>query len=118
MLQGCTPLVEPLYLYPKSEEVTWDQMIKARELNSVHTIKIAMHRIINSPITHRIDEDKFIGWPIFPKIGGYCVDDMLDKIDPYRKKYRVSTEDSHPNKIGHEIISKEIYKVYKKIYVR
>ena len=118
MLQGCAPLVEPLYLSNESEDVTWDQMIRVRELRGVPTIKTAINQIINSPKAYKIDEDKFIGWPLFLTIGGYCVDDMLDKIDPYRKKYRISAEDTHPNKIGHEIISKEIYKVYKKIYVR
>ena len=83
-------------------------MIRVRELRGVPTIKTAINQIINSPKAYKIDEDKFIGWPLFLTIGGYCVDDMLDKIDPYRKKYRISAEDTHPNKIGHEIMPKEV----------
>ena len=64
----------------------------------------------------RINEDNFIGWPIFHHIGGACVDDMLDNFDPERKIYRVSPNDTHPNGPGHEVISEEIYKAYKKVY--
>ena len=37
--------------------------------------------MIDSPITDKIDESKFIGWPIFNRIGGYYADNILDKLD-------------------------------------
>ena len=41
-----------------------------------------IHTFINSKIFDEINEDKFIGWPIMQEIGGYNVENMLDKFDP------------------------------------
>ena len=82
----------------------------------LHTTK----EIISSPYLDYIEKnigDKFIGWPIVSELGGYCVEDILDKKDPFRKKLRISVEDSHPNGEGHKIISEEIYNAYAKIYI-
>ena len=108
MVQGCYALVDPLFLHPEDNEVSWENEINLR--------KKAIKQIISSPITDKIKEDKFIGWPIFSEIDGYDVDTMLDKHDPNRIKLRVDKNDTHPNGPGHEVISEEIYKVYKKVY--
>ena len=108
MVQGCNPLVDPLFLHLEDEEVSW------KEVNRIR--KNAIKQIISSPITDKIKEDNFIGWPIFKDIGGYYLDNVLDDIDPERIKLRVDENDSHPNGEGHRIISEEIYKVYKRVY--
>jgi hypothetical protein len=61
--------------------------------------------------------EKFIGWPIFLEIGGYDVENILDKLDPEQKELRISNEDIHPNDEGHKIIAQEIYDAYAKIYL-
>ena len=71
---------------------------------------------INSKIFYEIDEDKFIGWPIMRDIGGYNLNNMLNKLDPERTDLRISDEDSHPNAEGHKIMAQEIYNAYAKIY--
>jgi hypothetical protein len=75
---------------------------------------------LNSPYFDYVEEnlsDKFIGWPIFLEIGGYDVNNILDKIDPERTQLRISDEDSHPNAEGHKIIAQEIYNAYEKVYI-
>jgi hypothetical protein len=75
---------------------------------------------LNSPYFDYVEEnlsDKFIGWPIFLGMGGYDVDDILDKVDPERTQLRISDVDSHPNGEGHKIIAQEIYNAYAKIYI-
>ena len=108
MVQGCNPLVDPMYLHPEDADVNWKNVMNLR--------KKAINQIINSPITDKIKEKYFIGWPIFKSIGGYYLDNVLDSIDPYRIKLRVDENDSHPNKRGHKIFSDHIYNTYKKVY--
>ncbi len=60
--------------------------------------------------------DKFIGWPILNEIGGYNIDDVIDKEDPKRIKYRISETDNHPNAAGHKFIADFLYEQYKEIY--
>jgi hypothetical protein len=72
---------------------------------------------LNSKIFDEIDEKKFIGWPIMQELGGYNVNNILDKLDPEQKELRISAEDSHPNAEGHKIIAQEIYNAYEKIYI-
>ena len=72
--------------------------------------------LLNSKIFYEIDEDKFIGWPIIQEIGGYNVENILDKLDPERTQLRISVNNMHPNAEGHKIIAQEIYSAYEKIY--
>ena len=52
----------------------------------------------------KMNENTFVGWPILSALGGTHIDQVLDDIDPDRKKLRISEEDTHPNKEGHEAI--------------
>jgi len=108
MIQGPDPLPDPLYLHPKNDQISFESVIKNR--------KISIKQIIKSPINYEINEDKFMGWPIFENMGGYSVDNILDKVDPTRNKFRVSSEDSHPNGEGHEYIAKMLHDKYEEIY--
>ena len=79
----------------------------------------AAGEIIRSPYLDYIEKnigDKFIGWPIMHEIGGYSIDNILDKEDPERLKYRISEDDSHPNAAGHKLIADFLYEQYKEIY--
>ena len=71
-------------------------------------------RIIESPY---LDKINMLGWPILDEIGGWTVDTWLDKVDGAtlraNSKLRISEEDSHPNKEGHERIANKLYKEIK-----
>ena len=68
--------------------------------------------IIDSHYLTSIDKNSFIGWPIFPELGGWNIDTLLDKYEDVR----ISLDDCHPNEKGHKIISQEIYKHYELEY--
>ena len=44
------------------------------------------------------------------------IDDVIDKEDPKRIKYRISETDNHPNAAGHKFIADFLYEQYKEIY--
>lgn len=75
--------------------------------------------IIISPYLNYIEKnigDKFVGWPIMSELGGYCIENILDKKDPSRSKFRISRIDNHPNAAGHKFIADFLYEQYKEIY--
>ena len=122
-IQGTNPLV-----YETSEErkKRRDDILAGRPVVDGLMGKInqgilqTTKEIISSPYLNYIEKnigDKFIGWPVMSELGGYGVDNILDKVDPMRKKLRISLKDSHPNAEGHKIISQEIYDAYEKIYI-
>jgi hypothetical protein len=87
-------------------------------VDRIHPHKdIWIQTFLNSKIFDEIDEKKFIGWPIMQEIGGYNVNNILDKLDPERNQLRISAEDQHPNREGHKIIAQEIYNAYEKVYL-
>ena len=73
--------------------------------------------LLDSVQVDLIDDDKFVGWPMYEELGGKTVWTMLDNVDPEQTKLRVSKEDLHPNDKGHEYIAGVIYDKYKKIYL-
>jgi len=83
-VQGCQPL-----------------MSKGEPLQSVQH-KEFCNLIIESPYIDKMKKN-FIGWPIDPRIGGYSIDTKLGD------EHRFSSEDTHPNKRGHKLISKILY---------
>lgn len=60
-----------------------------------------------SPLFNKINEDKFIGWPLIREIGGYALDPKLICVST--EKYRISDVDFHPNKLGNELLASYIY---------
>ena len=81
--------------------------------------RVAASEILKSPYFDYIENnigDKFIGWPIMHEIGGYSIDNILDKEDPARLKYRISEDDTHPNAAGHKFIAEFLYDKYREIY--
>jgi len=71
-----------------------------------------------------INKDNFIGWPLYDEAGGFTVGDLRSKkyreaiynlanISPYHGAKDVDCvigpNDTHPNKIGHELIAEFIY---------
>ena len=68
------------------------------------TYTAASRFLIDSPYMDKIDKSKFLGWPVFKPIDGWCVDDILDNFD----NVRISEKDYHPNCQGHEIITQEL----------
>ena len=89
-------------------------------IQGVHDVErprqLVIQTFINSKIFYEIDEDKFIGWPIMWEIGGYTINNILNKLDPEGKHLRISDEDRHPNAEGHKIMAQELYNAYEKIY--
>ena len=73
----------------------------------------AAKTIIDSPYLNKIDKRLFFGWPILTPIGGWNIDTWFDKIDSgvriKNSDLRISDDDSHPNKKGHEKIAEMLY---------
>jgi hypothetical protein len=115
MIQGTSPLARRFFLSRQNE--TLSDLLKHRRKNRRDTLRLATKAMIDSKIFDEIDEKKFIGWPRLKQIGGYTINDMLDKIDPERNQLRFSVEDTHPNAEGHKIMAQEIYNAYEKVYL-
>ena len=60
-----------------------------------------------SPFFNKINEDKFIGWPLIREIDGYALDQKI--ICVAKEKNRISNVDFHPNKLGNELLASFIY---------
>ena len=73
---------------------------------------------IDSPYLDKINESLFLGWPMLKYIGGWTIDTWLDKVDSGKigkdSDVRISDEDCHPNKKGHEKITEMLYNEIKK----
>ena len=108
MIQGCTPVCTP-HLGPLS---VFKQPIDYYNI----IVKECIRFMLQSPYIDLIENKKFIGWPIWPQLGGFSIDDHLYKLDPDGYN-RISEEDTHPNYAGHKIISELIYEEYKKVYL-
>ena len=78
-----------------------------------HTIK---KEFFDCPQFDFINDDKFIGWPIYKELGGKSMWQVLDEVDPKRVELRVSKEDLHPNDRGHEYMAEVFYEKYSKSY--
>lgn len=77
--------------------------------------KNAANSFINSQYFEYLEKNmspKFIHWPGFKELGGMCVDDILDKLDPTKRKLRISCYDYHPNEDGHKVMYEKIYDEY------
>jgi len=75
--------------------------------------------IIKSPYLNKINERLFLGWPMFNELGGWNIDTWLDIVDSGGRKgknsdVRISDEDKHPNKKGHEKIAEMLYNEIKR----
>lgn len=60
-----------------------------------------------SVIIDLINEDNFIGWPIFKELGGFNIQNKI--ISKKDRRFEISNEDSHPNKKGQELIVDFMY---------
>ena len=61
-------------------------------------------QIHNSPYYKKINNN-FIGWPTYPKLNGYSLNnEVLDNAD-----YRISDVDTHPNEQGQKKLAEFIY---------
>jgi len=60
-----------------------------------------------SVIIDLINEDNFIGWPIFKEIGGFNVQNKI--VHKPDRRFEISNEDAHPNKKGQELIADFMY---------
>ena len=65
------------------------------------------------------DNVNFLGFPIYPELGGWDTDTGVFKDRQLRREgkspYRVSPDDAHPNAEGHKVIANEFIKAYKEI---
>jgi len=60
--------------------------------------------LLTNSISKKIDEKRFIGWPIEKGIGGYSIHNKLDQ-----NTHFISEQDRHPNAEGQKIIADLIY---------
>ena len=91
------------------------QNIPYLQMQAFETLPIRKD-LLNSPQFNFIDDNKFVGWPMYREIGGKTMWDKLDEVDPEQVKLRVSKEDLHPNDKGHEYMAKILYDKYREIY--
>ena len=79
-------------------------------IQGVHTYPFPrtseIRKLIDSPYFEDLENDNFMGWPIFSEIGGWCIEDKMKEFD------RFSVYDRHPNKNGHEKIANILWKHY------
>ena len=59
---------------------------------------------------HSLDENNYIGYPFFKKVGGFSIQEKLKVPDEV-----VSKDDLHPNQNGNDIIFKLLLEKYEKI---
>ena len=90
-MQGCQPLMGKIM---PQDEMNYNELAR---------------HIVDSPYVDKF-KNSFIGWPVVRSLGGYSADWLLGDSD------RISPEDSHPNKKGHEIIGEGICNEYNTIY--
>jgi hypothetical protein len=64
--------------------------------------------ILNNQYCELINEDKFIGYPIHPLLGGFNMVDIILDGDPWNQKNHINKYDKHPNKNGNKLIAKRI----------
>ena len=70
-----------------------------RELKNTH------HFLFQNIFFDKIDEEKFIGWPVVEELGGFSIQDKII----IKKKHAISEEDHHPNTEGQKVIAEFIY---------
>ena len=87
------------------------------QMQAFHPTESIMKEFLDCPQVDLINDDKFIGWPMYRELGGGTMWDELDKVDPNRVNLRVSKEDLHPNAEGHEYMAEILYDKYKEIYL-
>ena len=58
-----------------------------------------------------IDDEKFMGWPLYSEIGGFVWADITK-----RTKYAVGDLDSHPNDLGYKMIADKLWKRWNELY--
>lgn len=98
-----------LFQCPEGESVTTQER---------QVLKDCMNNIWFSNI-EKNHKNNFIGWPLFPNLGGSYFDEMrLRGYNGFKSGdlYNVSDIDMHPNAEAQEIISKVIIEKYRKIY--
>ena len=61
---------------------------------------------IKNPISLLIEDSKFIGYPIFERLGGYNMLELLRKT--YGESYRISGIDAHPNEESHRFLADRV----------
>jgi len=64
--------------------------------------------LLKSQYFDLIDKEKYIGWPVWKDINGFCFQDLIHSDEENNWKYWVSKTDGHPNKLGHEKIAEVI----------
>ena len=67
------------------------------------SLKLSLEKILEEIIFNQdyIDTDKFIGWPIYPHLGGFSFDSLTKN----KLEYHVSESDRHPNENGMKLIA-------------
>ena len=64
--------------------------------------------ILNNQYCELINEDKFIGYPTQPLLGGFNMVEILLDGDPLNHNNHINKYDKHPNRTGMELIAKSI----------
>ena len=74
-------------------------MIETCNIKNQHT---------NKGDDEKINKKHFIGWPVDQALGGYNIQWKVTN-NKTIEAYQISSEDSHPNALGHEKYAEFIY---------
>ena len=74
---------------------------------------IGTEYFVNHCLEDKIDDEKFMGWPIIRDIGGWH---WLDKMRRDDGKWRIGEIDNHPNNEGYKMIADKIWEEWKDLY--
>ena len=79
--------------------------------------KEIFEKILKNIYVDKINEDKFIGWPPFPELGGMYMDLYLNELDPKEENlYLPQAITAHPNAEGDKVIANYLYEKIKEEY--
>ena len=96
---------------PEYNNIPFYQLVGSYPCNHRKKYTVAK-AIIKSPYLNKINERLFLGWPMFNELGGWNIDTWLGK--GKNSDVRISDEDNHPNKKGHEKIAEMLYNEIKR----
>ena len=89
--------------------IKYDQTKEEKRTNQEHQKKTRTLLLMNNPITTILDDSKFIGFPIFDRIGGHTILDIITR--KYgRTGYRINDIDAHPNEQCQRFIAEVVSK--------
>ncbi len=94
---------------------SYDELAERSGGRSARFSKCVPSMFINSNMFNAIDDETFIGWPLFSQFGGFIFHDIIKHKNHRREKYCMGEKDGHPNDAGHALMADMMYKRLKEV---